>query len=54
MEIGWLVILPVVLLTITLACFLIYYIAKNNERNSHKKIDPKPSLQTNEPLKKED
>lgn len=43
MNITWVAILPVALLTIALACFLIFYVFKNNKRNSHKTIDPKPT-----------
>lgn len=42
MTIAWIAILPVVILTIGLACYLIYYVAKNNKTNSHVTIDPKP------------
>lgn len=42
MKIAWIAILPVVLLTIGFACFLIYYVFKNNDKQSHTTIDPKP------------
>lgn len=42
MDIAWIAILPVALLTIALAGYLIYYVVKNNDRNSHSTIDPKP------------
>ncbi|MGG0656599.1 hypothetical protein [Rummeliibacillus pycnus] len=43
MSIAWIAIMPVVILTVALASVLIYFIAKNNKKNSHKTIDPKPT-----------
>lgn len=43
MSIAWIAIMPVVVLTVALASYLIYYIAKNNQKDSHKTIDPKPT-----------
>lgn len=46
MTIAWIAILPVVLLTIGFACYLIYYVVKNNKNHknkSHLTIDPKPT-----------
>ncbi|MEK4090955.1 hypothetical protein MKZ08_04415 [Viridibacillus sp. FSL R5-0477] len=43
MSIAWIAIMPVVILTVALASYLIYYIAKNNQKDSHKTIDPKPT-----------
>lgn len=48
MNIGWAAILPVVLFIIVLVSVLIYFISKNNEPNSHKTIDPKPSIKKEE------
>ncbi|GEK32343.1 hypothetical protein KZO01_26520 [Kurthia zopfii] len=45
MNIAWVAILPVALLTIALACFLIFYVIKNSKHNTHKTIDPKPTEQ---------
>lgn len=41
MMVAWLAILPVVLLTIGFACFLVFFVIRNNNK-SHTFIDPKP------------
>lgn len=43
MSTAWIAIMPVVVLTVVLASVLIFFIAKNNQKNSHKTIDPKPT-----------
>ncbi|WP_170061388.1 hypothetical protein [Rummeliibacillus pycnus] len=43
MSIAWIAIMPVVILTVLLAIVLIFFVAKNNKKNSHKTIDPKPT-----------
>ncbi|MBQ0138293.1 MAG: hypothetical protein KBT36_03255 [Kurthia sp.] len=53
MTIAWIAILPVVFLTIGFACYLIYYVVKNNNKNSHITIDPKPVQKYVDPKKEE-
>lgn len=43
MNIAWIAILPVALLTVILSAVLIIIIAKYNNKNSHTTIDPKPT-----------
>ncbi|WP_158582399.1 hypothetical protein [Rummeliibacillus sp. POC4] len=54
MSVAWIAIMPVVVLTVALASVLIYFIAKNNKKNSHKTIDPKPTENFNNYSKKEE
>lgn len=54
MSTAWIAIMPVVVLTVALASVLIYFVAKNNQRNSHKTIDPKPTNHINTNYKKEE
>ncbi|WP_312753946.1 hypothetical protein [Rummeliibacillus suwonensis] len=54
MSVAWIAIMPVVILTIVLAIVLIYFVAKNNQKNSHKTIDPKPTENFNDDSKKEE
>lgn len=54
MSIAWIAIMPVVVLTVALAIVLIYFVAKNNKKNSHKTIDPKPTENFNNYVKKEE
>ena len=54
MSIAWIAIMPVVILTVLLAIVLIFLVAKNNKKNSHKTIDPKPTENFYDQLKKEE
>ncbi|WP_397539713.1 hypothetical protein [Rummeliibacillus pycnus] len=54
MSIAWTAIIPVVILTVVLASVLIYFVAKNNKKDSHKTIDPKPNQNFDNYTKKEE
>ena len=54
MSIAWIAIMPVVVLTVALASVLIYFVAKNNKKDSHKTIDPKPTQNFDNYTKKEE
>ncbi|MGX9135671.1 hypothetical protein ACWV26_15010 [Rummeliibacillus sp. JY-2-4R] len=54
MSIAWIAILPVVIIIVILASVFIYFVAKSNNKNSHKTIDPKIADNLNQYLKKEE